>query len=110
MNKDETEMQSLDSMLVEEGFDFDTGVVIVQKVDDTGQTLPAQAVERASFVMQHLFYTGYGGNNCPRFWAKDKDYIYFCGTYDGSSWIDKVAINPAKYFSGEEIIPVVGGG
>jgi hypothetical protein len=105
MNKDETEMQSLDAMLVEEGFDFDTGVVIVQELEREGR-----AVERASYVMQHLFYTGYGGNNCPRFWAKDKDYIYFCGTYDGSSWVEKIAIDPAKYLRGEETIPIVGGG
>ncbi len=55
------------------------------------------------------FSDGFGGNQSPHFIAEDKDFLYIVGTYDGSSWLNKVAKNIDHYKDSEDL-PCIGGG
>ena len=55
------------------------------------------------------FDDSYGGPQAPRFVAQDEDWIYFVGTYDGSTWLQPVNKNLDFYMNHENEVPYVGG-
>lgn len=61
-------------------------------------------------VVNYEFGDGYGGPGCPRFIAYDSDATYFPAQYDGSTWLEKVYLNPGRYMGDNAIeTPYPGG-
>jgi hypothetical protein len=98
------------------GFDWGVGVIVVQEVKDQ----PAYAYDKDVIiatryakkddpVLTMKFDAGYGEGACPRFWAKDKEFIYFPYQYDGATGVERVAVEPTIYLAGE-LTPYPGGG
>ena len=62
-------------------------------------------------ILDQPFDDGFGSPQMPRFWCKTPQYIYFPGTYDGSTWVSRVALYPGMYLGKDaESLPYVGGG
>lgn len=87
--------------LEESGIDWETADILVQGAtgyegEQTYQTgwesklKNAVRITKEHPVMGIEFKTGYGGPEMPRFFAQDKEHIYFAAQYDGSTWVEKV--------------------
>jgi len=90
------------------GFDWATGIVVVQETDDADfpgwaradEITVSRYAQKGDPILTQKFDSGYGGPECPCFWAKDKDTIYFPTQYDGSTNICKVSFLPDYYLAG----------
>lgn len=90
------------------GFDWATGIVVVQEVSDDSpgwaiksDITATRYAQKGDPILTQEFDSGYGGPECPCFWAKDKDAVYFPNQYDGSTGIVKVDLLPNRYLAGE---------
>jgi hypothetical protein len=91
-------MTTIKEWLTGAGFDWETGKIIWQQTnfgDCPGWSYPIAAyrIESDHSILGQEFNCGFGGPECPRFIAKDSKFIYFPAQYDGSTWIEKVAID-----------------
>ena len=101
--------------LNEEGFDWDSGVIIHQwesgRDSSPGWSSPDRARQLvfSDPILDAPFFTGYGGPQAPRFFAKDCTAIYFPGQYDGATWCEKVVTDPKWYLDPINETPYPGG-
>lgn len=67
-------------------------------------------VERCTFaeLPSREFDAGYGGHEGEPFIGFTDRYVYVCGQYDGSEWIDPVPRSP-EGVKGPDDIPIIGG-
>ena len=85
------------------GFDWESGRIIVHKTEDNkspGWSTACGAkiyTSKDAAILREQFDNGYGGPECPRFIAEDKDAIYFPAMYDGSTWPEKIWKNIDRY-------------
>ena len=94
------------------GFDWDRGVLIYQAIKMGESDYPGWAsddqlktpiyIDKTHAILDAKFSSGYGGPECPRFFARDSTAIYFPGQYDGATWCEKVVIDPEAYIQGLE--------
>ena len=95
--------------LEDAGFDWSTGIVVVQETEGDANGWPgwdskvkvARYATKDDPLLSREFYAGYGAPECPCFWAKDKDAVYFPVQYDGATSICKVDLLPTRYLNGE---------
>lgn len=95
-------MATLRGFLDVAGFDWKAGRIIYHPTDGSSPgwaDLDGDPVELTpdAKVLDQEFYSGYGGPECPRFVAFDKDQAYFPYQYDGSTGVDTVYLDPTKY-------------
>lgn len=103
--------------LIAVGFDFSTGIIIVQDQVETcyssppGYSQPTTArVARINDPLLDLkFDDGYGSPECPRFIAEDEKYLYFPYQYDGSTGIVTVHKYIRYYLNPQNPTPYPGG-
>lgn len=84
------------------GFDWPTGSIIYQETADghyPGWQDPLNSYKITSkhHILDKPFNSGFGGPECPRFFARDKEAVYFPSQYDGSTRCVRVAIDPDYY-------------
>ena len=94
-------MATIYDWLEEAGFDFQAGEIIYQSVTEDsyspGWGDPASAGPMPIEVLHQKFSDGHGSPQCPRFFARCGDFIYFPRQYDGSTSLVKVNVNPSFY-------------
>jgi hypothetical protein len=118
-------MATFREFLDRQKFDWNSGTILIQWTTSGCKDTDGTDIERsgwdditgASFIMfdhpilDREFSDDYGGPECPRFVAEDKEAIYFPGTYDGSTWCDKVYKELDRYLDWKNLeTPYVGGG
>ena len=109
--------------LNDEKFDWSTGTLLVQRVkeNDYGMAspgwasredlMPVEKITLSDTILDIEFDSGYGSPQCPRFFARDAEAVYFPSQYDGSTNIEKVFIDPGYYLNlVEAMTPYPGGG
>lgn len=106
---------TLRGWLNEAGFDWESGLIVWQ---DTGEDnypgwhtpeAPGVVITKDHEVLDRKFYCGYGGPECPRIFAQDKNAIYFPGQYDGSTWLERIVTDPGFYTLPGNATPYPGG-
>ena len=95
-------------------FDWKSGRIIYQITNDfssPGWGTPKEALEidESHRILTEEFDSGFGGPECPRIIAEDKNFIYFPVQYDGSTWLQKISKNIIYYLSPENPTPYPGG-
>lgn len=95
-------MATIRQWLDAEGFNWTTGRIIYQPTGDNftpGWSAPAGAEQIGADhpILDHEFYDGHGGPECPRFIAEDAARIYFPNQYDGATSIVAVWKDLARY-------------
>jgi hypothetical protein len=112
-------MATIREWLNDAGFHWEGGTIVIQEEvreeDDwrpsPGWCTPNTARKVASPedpILDLAFPSGFGGPECPRFFAKDSDAVYFPGQYDGSTWCEKVFLDPDRYLDPEVETPYPG--
>ncbi len=98
------------------GFDFASGRILYQQVDDIspGWADKNEVGEIIEIDFDHPildfdFDNDYGDFGMPRFVAEDKDKIYFPCEYDGLCWVDWVYKDIDKYIE-YGLTPYIGQG
>ena len=97
-------MTTIRQWLNEGGFDWDKGRIIIQEVngnypgEDWNDRISASE-DKAHFLVDKEFDSGYGGPECPRFIAEDKDKLYFPEQYDGATSLCIVFKDISKYLN-----------
>jgi len=94
-------MTTIKEELTISDFDWESGIIIYQETPDdyspgwtpNSMIIPGIEIKHTHPILTKNFQTGYGGPQMPRFIAKDNKYIYFPAQYDGSTWIEKIAID-----------------
>lgn len=109
-------MDTIREWLTEAGFDWDNGVIVHQPTtgyspgwssgDDIGSGF---IISRDAPILDHCFDGGYGSPQCPRFFARDSDAIYFPVQYDGATWLERIEIDPEAYTGTDKATPYPGG-
>lgn len=96
-------------------FDWDTGKIVFQphKYDTSlgvkrDPNQPPRFIEASDPILDQGFNPEYGLPTCPFVFARDQKAVYFTAWHDGSSWIERVAIDPEHYLTNN--MPYVGGG
>jgi len=91
------------------GFDWKTGKIILQKGGgwDTGHG--GKLISNDDPALDIEFDDGFGGPDCPRYVASDKEKIYFPEQYDGATGGIFVFKNIKKYLGDENETPYPGG-
>ncbi len=93
------------------GFDWKKGTIVFQPVGDgvpgwgdpvSGCWLKPAKIINDDPVLDHHFYDGYGGPQCPRFVARDTEAVYFPSQYDGATSIEKVFLDLSRYVGEKE--------
>ena len=92
-----------------EGFEWETGVVVVQETPGAyspgwaskSEITASRYAQKGDPILTKEFDSGYGAPQCPCFWAKDKNAIYFPYQYDGATGMVKVDLLPDRYLAGE---------
>lgn len=115
-------MATLAGLLRESGFTFELGTLVVHVTDDAnpGWRGASDVQERrvvtkwSDPTLQAEFYTGHGGPEMPRFFARFTDEnnaqkIAFPCQYDGATWIEVVNIDPHSYIIDGSMTPYPGG-
>lgn len=109
-------MATVRKWLEEGGFSWETGVVVFQETtgyspgwSNADEILPGVFLKSDDEILDKEFGPGYGAPECPRIFAKDGDWIFFPGQYDGATWLEKVNINPGYYLNKENPTPYPGG-
>jgi hypothetical protein len=98
-----------------EGFDWSSGRIIYHKTseeDCPGWTSDIESREEINSehpIFDFEFSSGFGGPKCPRIFARDKDAIYFPSQYDGSTCLERVAIDCGFYLQDRSQTPYPGG-
>ena len=112
MEKGINNMATIREWLSESNFDWKDGTIIYQETGDNypgwGRVTSASIIENDHPILDENFDDGFGGPDCPRFVAKDKNHTYFPGQYDGSTFIVVVSANMDDYLNGLET-PYPGG-
>ncbi len=102
--------------LDKKGFDWEHGTILFQDCTDgpgysfADEIFKTVKIEFDHEILHKEFSTDYGGAECPRFIAFDQKYMYFPGTYDGSTWVEKIYKDPMDYLGTKLPTPYVGGG
>lgn len=73
------------------------------------QASSREEIDASHSILDKEFDDGFGGPNCPRFIAYDELFIYFPAMYDGSTWLEKVSIDPSHYLEEGIETPYPGG-
>lgn len=108
-------MATVREWLEKNGFSWETGVVVFQQTEEGFSPGWSPVVEDGKIlskddpILDKTFYSGYGGPECPRIFARDGDWIFFPGQYDGSTWLEKLNINPEYYLNKKNPTPYPGG-
>ena len=107
---------TLRKWLDEEGFDWKSGTIVYQETESyyPGWThdcgfKPGEIISVIHPILDREFYSGYGGPECPRIFARDQYAIYFPGQYDGATWLEKIAIDIGHYCIPGNKTPYPGG-
>ena len=95
-------MTNVKKMLDLLGFDWDSGKIIWQRVDNDscpgwGTPACAEIIAHDHDILVKEFSDGYGSPKCPRIVAEDKAAIYFPIMYDGNTWFEKIYKNINQY-------------
>lgn len=108
-------MATIRKWLNESEFDWKNGHIIYQQVTKDsyspgwGDPEKGEEIESDHFILDHEFYSGYGAPQCPRFFAKDNNAIYFPFQYDGATGIEKIFLDPSYYLTKDHPTPYPGG-
>ena len=105
-------MATIKEWLDKAGFDWENGRVIVQITEHTpGWDDPADAYEASKDgrLINKKFCDDFGGPECPRFVAEDKEKIYFPDQYDGATSLVSIYKNIEKYLDPKNPTPYPGG-
>lgn len=105
-------MATIREWLINAGFDFDAGTIIYQKTTmyAPGWADPKEAMAMPSSILDFEFDDSFGAPNCPRFFARCGDFVYFPSQYDGSTNLCKVNVKPSFYLDIANPTPYPGGG
>lgn len=95
-------MATIREKLDRQGFDWETGRIIIQTVEPDrypGWAKPTGAYVAAADdpILDQEFDDGFGGPKCPRFVAEDATAIYFPYQYDGATGVCKVLKDIRQY-------------
>lgn len=101
-------MATLREWLTEKNFDWENGIIIWHETE--GNSSPgwhSSPISRSEIAKSHPildleFDSAYIGPMAPRIFARDEHNIYFPAQYDGSTWLEKVNINPEYYVNNSE--------
>lgn len=106
-------MASIYEWLSEAGFDFKLGTIIYQGVGEDscapGWSTPTMACTITDDALHKQFDCGYGAPECPRFFARCGNWVYFPEQYDGATGLVKVNIRPSHYLDIKNHTPYPGG-
>ncbi len=112
-------MATLRKWLNAKGFDWESGRIILHGVDSEETSYPgwasaSEVVERGEIDATHPildleFDNSFGGPEAPRIFARDKNAVYFPGQYDGSTWPERMVIDPDHYLKDGTMTPYPGG-
>ncbi len=108
-------MASIKKWLDASGFDWEEGVLIMHRTP--GEDSPGWSSDVSERVIVGAddsdvvreFDSGYGGPECPRFFAADKRGIYFPSQYDGATWCEFIVTDPIEYLKKKSMTPYPGG-
>jgi hypothetical protein len=107
-------MATIYTWLEKAGFNFQTGEIIYQSVTEDcyapGWGDPFSARSMPVEVLHQEFDDSFGSPQCPRFFARCGDFVYFPSQYDGSTSLAKVNVNPFFYLDINHPTPYPGGG
>jgi len=119
-------MATIKQWLDDAGFDWENGTVVVHEIEqdeddwphpgsglayEFSETIVTRRARENDFLLNRKFDCGLGSANCPRFFARDENNVYFPAKYDGSTWLEVVNINPEAYLgNGYDETPYPGGG
>ena len=97
-------------------FDWSTGTVVIQKTSDSDSAWPGWADPTSAYVAKSddpildvEFNAGFGGPECPRYFARDSMAVYFPSQYDGATSGERVVIDPTFYLNINNPTPYPGG-
>jgi hypothetical protein len=102
-------MTTLREQLKAAGFEFSDDAEILWQPVSGDSRCPGWAhelkqaiiIDNNHKILDHEFRDGFGGPECPRFVAKEKNYLYFPAQYDGSTWVERIDTTFADYLNGE---------
>lgn len=107
------ESATIREWLTDAGFDFHAGIIVHQ---ETGRekghgyrwALPVAASVMHDEILDKQFHDGHGSPDCPCFFARCGDWIYFPSQHDGATSLEKVNINPEYYLDCKNKTPYPG--
>lgn len=109
-------MATIREWLENNGFDFETGTIVYQPTTGSSpgcsydeEIQQGVIVGKAHVILDREFNNGYGSPQCPRFFARDNDAVYFPVQYDGMTYCERVPIDTAVYVNGNQPTPYPGG-
>lgn len=112
---------TLRGFLERTGFDWTTGRILIvgtklewpdgTTVDPVEVVVAADLISFDNPILDKVFYSGYGANECPHYIAEDAECYYFPSQYDGSTAPEKLYKNIERYLTlGVTAPPFPGGG
>jgi hypothetical protein len=105
-------MATLRKWLTAAKFDWVNGVVIYDSADTNWVTTynadTKEVITGDHPILDQEFDSGHGAGGCPSIFAKDSDAVYFPCIYDGSTWLEKIMIDPKYYLRRGNSLPYVG--
>jgi len=103
-------MTTLRELLNGKDFDWNSGKIIYHETErypGWDNVTTGKIIESDNSILDLSFDAGYGGPECPRFVADDKDKIYFPVQYDGATWVEFIYKDITIYLT--EATPYPGG-
>lgn len=117
-------MTTIRDYLEELEFDWSNGIIVTQLTDDGYEdTFYDEKTKSLKFnlitddydkeeldkLLDFEFDDGCGCTEMPCFIAEDSKFTYVVGTYDGSTWVEKISKDLDHYLNLENDIPYIGG-
>lgn len=103
------------------GYDWSTGVLILQGYKDSvegtpypgwaaaDEVAPGEIVPQDHPLLDYEYDNSFGAPTCPRFVARDTRFYYFPWQYDGATGVERVSIGLDYYLQPDHPTPYPGG-
>lgn len=112
LEQSDSSYTTLRIMLLQEGFSFETGKVVYHKTEgsdpSSGEVIERRLLESDDPILDKVFYSSYGSPLCPRFIARDGDWLYHPVQYDGATWVERMQVELDCYLASGSKTPYSG--